>query len=228
MPTKFRFSADGVALLGLDADIEQGHARILHPVDGLHVDRAHDRELPEHVRLDLYVSAAVADSYDSSVHGRENGAEGGADDAGEATYAHESSCDEGSGGTGAYEARDRIVVAQHHDGLHHGAVALQPDGVGGLVFAGYDIGGVEYLDALGRVLALGKFGLQDLFVAREDEIEVVEVPKGSDGSVDIGLRAAVASEAVYNYLNHYESFLRYERRRLWMVRSNLFHIFWIM
>ena len=71
-----------VALLGFSAYVQQRDARVFNVVHGFEVEPAHHGELEQLVSRTLDISTAVAHTADTAVDRRNNGAEDGADDAG--------------------------------------------------------------------------------------------------------------------------------------------------
>ena len=81
-------------------------------------------------------------------------------------------------------------------------VSFETHRVGGLFVASYHLRGVDDLHSRGIVLLAFQAFANCRFVARQDQGEVGEGGKGSDSTVNVGVRAVVSAKAVEDNLNH--------------------------
>ena len=89
-----------VSLFGLFSHVQKSGSWIPDPIDILHVEGGHDGELAK-VRTGYFnIGSAVADANNPPVHGGKDGAEGRADDTGNAAQPHQSTRYERARGAG--------------------------------------------------------------------------------------------------------------------------------
>ncbi len=197
-----------VAFLGLGADVQHGDARILHAERVLHVQAAHDGELEHLLGGAVNVGAAVAHAHQRTRHSGEHRAERGADQAADTADADGGGGDQRARCPGGHHAGNIVVLPQHLDALHHGALALQADGIGGFVLAGDLVGRVQDLVAglVGEVQFRQRRADRG-FVTREDDVQVGMGEECADTAFDVGEGAVVAAQSIDNKLDHDDTIL---------------------
>ena len=144
----------------------------------------------------FHIGPAVADAHYAAVHRGEDGAEGGTDDAGNATQTHQGAGDQRSGGTGGNQCGDVIPVPEEDDGLHHRRIALEAHHVRRLLVAADDFRGVYDFQPFPVIVFPFQFLPEEDFVSGEHQVQVRIGFQGVQGSVNRGFGAVVSAETV--------------------------------
>ena len=187
---------DAVALEILLADAQQAHRRARLPEDGLGVQAAHQGELLELDFVAVRVRPRV-DEQNRTSDGGQDGADGGALDAGDAPQDEDRGRDHRAGAPGR-EKRVRLAILDELHAPVDRRVAFQAHRLGRRLAHGDHLRGVDDAEAPGGLGVVGgELRPDGGFIANQHDVEVSgEFPGGLDSAFDDFARGEIAAHGI--------------------------------